>query len=180
MLWLTIILWSALAGPPPRSAKAPPIRFRTITVAPRATGSFTLNVSPATIAFTATNPDSTPAVAGSASASLTWSSNAGKGGATWTLTVQGSASSFTNCPGVPLSAVTVSCVSASADGAATATCNPPFPLSTALAPAASGVIGASTKNYSVTINYTLADSWKYIAQTSPSCSLSLSYIATLP
>jgi hypothetical protein len=40
--------------------------------------------------------------------------------------------------------------------------------------------GSSTFNYAVVLNFTLADSWNYIAETSSACSLSLSYTATVP
>jgi hypothetical protein len=38
----------------------------------------------------------------------------------------------------------------------------------------------TTFSYAVTLSFTLADNWKYIAETSPPCSLSLSYAATVP
>jgi hypothetical protein len=45
---------------------------------------------------------------------------------------------------------------------------------------ASGLDTTSTLNYSATISFTLADNWKYIAETSPACTLSLTYIANVP
>jgi hypothetical protein len=43
---------------------------------------------------------------------------------------------------------------------------------------ASGSEGLLSMDYSVTISFTLADNWKYIAEMSPACTLSLNYLAT--
>lgn len=142
-------------------------------------GPFTLNVSPSTISFAATNPDSSPVVAGSSSATVSWlyiDLNTGD----WNLTVQAASPSFTNCPNIPVSAVTVSCASIQKLLGGAGNCAPPFPLSTTPQVVASGTQQILTFDYSININFTLADNWRYIAQTNPSCSLSLTYTANVP
>jgi hypothetical protein len=142
-------------------------------------GNFTLTISPATINFNATNPSSAPVVPGNAPASVTWQ-NLDLATGSWTLAVQAGAASFANCPRIPISAVTVSCTSATANDGGTGTCSAPFALSTSPQIAAGGNQAVLTFSYAVTLNFILADSWKYIAETTPSCSLTLSYLATVP
>ena len=178
---ISIALLAAVAAgrPPVPLRKARPA----VNPKPMASGNFTLNASPATITFTTTsNPNTTPAVAGSATASLTWTAFSIFDNNNWTLTVQASGATFANCPWVPVSAVTVTCSSASVSGlGGSASCSGAFPLSTAAQQVAGGVVGALfSYSYSVTINFTLADSWKYIAEQSPACSLTLNYLANVP
>lgn len=171
-----VVLFAAIAqGRHP----APASRVRSFaTISPQAS-SFTVNVTPASISFNATNPDSVPVVAGNASASVTW--QALSGGNNWNLKVQASSPSFANCPAVPVSAVRVSCSSASVGSlGGSAACSGSFPLSTAAQQVAGGAEGVVAYNYSVTITFTLADSWKYIAETNPACSLTLTYTADVP
>lgn len=180
--WLSITLLLAAAGPPvavrPVSPK-PPNGLR-MAVAPLVVpgATFALNVTPATITFSATNPDLAPVDSGSAAASVSWQYNSNIGA--WNLTVQANTSSFSNCGTVPVSAVSVSCTSVYTHPAGSGFCGPPFTLSTSPQAVVSGTNKNPTDTYAVTLNFTLADNWKYIAQTSPSCSLSLSYVATLP
>jgi hypothetical protein len=98
---------------------------------------------------------------------------------TWNLTVQASAAAFANCPTVPVSAVTVTCASTTVSGGGAGACGAAFPLSTTAHVVASGTEGRNSDTYTVVINFTLADSWKYIAKTSPACSSTLSYVTTL-
>lgn len=172
---LSIALLVAMAGRP-----AVPAGTLRPTAKPQfQAGNFTLTVTPATITFTATNPATAPLVAGSTSASATWTVLSG--GNNWNLTVQASAPTFTNCATVPISAVKVSCASATVGSlGGSAACSAPFQLSTAPTQAAGGAEGALAYNYSVTLNFTLADSWKYIAETSPACTLNLTYTANVP
>ena len=159
------------------------LRPMTSTPKPMASGNFTLTVTPATINFvTSNNPTATPVVAGSAPASVTWNALSIFDNNNWTLTVQSASPNFANCPSVPISAVTVTCSSATLGGVGgSATCSGSFPLSTTPQTVAGGVVGTLySYNYSVTINFTLADSWKYIAETNPQCSLSLNYVANVP
>jgi hypothetical protein len=181
--WLLILTLLPAAAP----AAADKTAIAKLAAAKAAAGHLTINgsanfaltVSPATISFTGTNPSSAPVVAGSATASVTWS-NPANGAGNWNLTVQSGGASFSNCSRVPVSAVTVTCSSATADKGGKGTCGAPFALSAAPRQVASGTQQPNTGNYSVTLTFTLADSWKYTAQTNPSCTLSLSYIATVP
>jgi hypothetical protein len=179
VIWLSVAAFLAAAGQPaaPRPlatrSKAP-----TVFARPGASD-FTLIVSPATITFSAVNPDLAPVDLGSASASITWQNRSGNPG-NWSMTVQADSPGFGNCPTVPISAVTVSCASASANVGGSAACSPRFALSSSPQVVAAGNQARSTFSYAVTLNLTLADNWKYIAETSPSCSLSLSYTATVP
>jgi hypothetical protein len=179
--WLFIAMCMAAAGPPvaPRPASPAPQNSlrKAASVAPAA--GFTVNVSPAAIAFSATDPDTAPVDAGSGPASITWQNLDFTQGA-WSLTVQAGSAGFTNCATVPVSAVTVSCATVSTSIGGSGACSAPFTLSTSAQTVAGGTQSVLTYSYSVTINFTLADNWKYIAETSPSCSLSLSYIANVP
>lgn len=181
--WLSITMLLAAVGPPAAVRPVSPQptnglrRAGTSKAIPAA--NFSLTVSPAAITFSATNPDTAPVDSGSSTASISWSNLDFNTGA-WSLTVQASSASFSSCPTVPVSAVTVSCASVSTSIGGTGTCSPSFGLSTSAQTVASGNQGTLTYNYTVTLNFTLADNWKYIAETSPSCSLSLSYVATVP
>jgi hypothetical protein len=172
-VWLTIpALWAITAGQPVIKPAAPKLTRNVATVHPMANGSFTVSVSPATVSFTATNPNSAPVVAGNATATASWNNldfNTGP----WNLTVQAGAGSFGNCPTVPISAVTVSCASVSATIGGSGSCAAGFKLSTSPQIVASGNQALLTYSYTITLNFTLADS-------SPSCSLSLAYTATVP
>jgi hypothetical protein len=173
--WLSIALLAAAAARPPAT---PVAKLRPMAAAPQA-GNFTLTVSPATISFSATNPATVPVVAGSATATASWSIYSY--GNNWTLKVQAASSTFTNCSTVPVSAVTVSCSSVSVSGSGNSkSCAASFPLSTTAQTVASGSEGTFSLNYSATISFTLADNWKYIAETSPACTISLTYTANVP
>jgi hypothetical protein len=181
--WLSIALLAAAAVKP---TVVPAGKLRAMDdVSPDAGGNFTLTVSPATITFSATNPGTLPVVAGSSTATTSWNARGSGGGNTWTLKVQAAATTFTNCSTVPVSAVTVTCSAANVTGGsgthgATANCAAAFPLSTTAATVASGADANNTLSYSATITFTLADNWKYIAETSPACTLSLTYTANVP
>lgn len=142
-------------------------------------GAFTITVSPATVTFTATNPGTVPVVAANATTTVTWQILSG--GKNWTLRVKAGSPSFANCPTIPISAVTVSCASAKvASVGGSGSCAGPFRLGTGQSQVAAGAEGMLAFNYTVTINFTLADSWKYIAETNPACSLALTYTADVP
>ena len=174
--WLSIALLGAVVARPPLA----PVRKKTYAQQPSPdAGNFTLTVSPATITFSATNPTSLPVVSGSSTAAASWTSLSS--GNNWSLTVQATSTSFTNCPTVPVSAVTVTCSAASVTGlGGSAACAGAFPLSTGTQTVASGSEGILSWGYSVTITFTLADSWKYIAEMSPACTISLTYVANVP
>ena len=174
--WLSIALLAAMGA---RPVVIPTGKLRPMAASPQV-GNFTLTVNPATITFSATNPGTIPVVAGSSSVIATWSALAS--GNNWSLTVQATTPTFTNCSTVPVSAVTVSCSAPSITGlGGSANCAAASPLSnTRAVTVASGSEGTISWSYSVTISFTLADSWSYIAETSPACTLSLTYTANVP
>ncbi len=138
-----------------------------------------LSASPGTIQFSATNPI-LGSVSGSSPATVTWSSAGGNSQNTWTLTVQAGSSAFSGCPTVPVSAVTVSCSSAGVSGGGgTGACSGSFSLSTSPQTVAGGKEGADNQSYQVSILYTLAESWRYIASVSQ-CNLTLTYTVNAP
>jgi hypothetical protein len=147
-------------------------------IMPLATSVATITATPSTISFTATNPD-LGSVAGSSASTVSWKTTGGSSSSTWNLKVQAAATSFTNCATVPMSAVTVSC--SSVTGGSSGACATSFALSTTAVQVASGKEStASNATYSVNLNFTLADSWQYIAKQSPSCTLTLTYTVTAP
>ena len=131
-----------------------------------------LTATPGTISFSATNPLG-GAVTGSSAATLSWLV-ANQNNNIWTLSVQALASSFTSCATVPVTAVTATCVAASVSGSkGSATCATSFTLSTVANQIANGTQANGNQTYTVQINYTLAESWRYVANSS--CTLSLTY-----
>ena len=135
-----------------------------------------LSATPGTISFSASNPDS-GAVSGSSQATLNWSIQNGVALLGWSISVQSGASTFSGCSTVPVSAVSVTCTNVSVGGlAGTGACNGTFPLSTVAHQVAGGTQALGTQSYSVQINYTLAESWRYVAN--PSCALTLTYTVT--
>ena len=172
-----ILLAAAMgAGRPVIPARKPRPLAATTSSLP---GSFTLTVTPATLTFIAINPGAVPVVPASSLTSVFWQTISGNNN--WSLRVQAKSPTFSNCPTVPVSAVTVSCASANVYAfGGSAACSGPFPLSTTAAQVAGGAEGLVAFSYSATINFTLADNWKYIAETTPPCALSLTYTADVP
>jgi hypothetical protein len=172
--WLSIVVLLATQTGRP-AQKVPTPRAALEAASPQA-ANFTLNVAPGTISFSATDPDSAP-VSGSASTTVSWTVT-GTSGNTWNLGLSSAATTFTNCATVPISAVTVSCNSASAGGGtSTSACSGASSLSTSRTVVASGREGTGSRTYSVTLTYKLTDQWKYIARTSPLCTLTITYNA---
>jgi hypothetical protein len=137
-----------------------------------------ISAAPGTISFTATDPD-LGSFAGNSSATISWTTSGGSAGNTWNLKVHAAAASFTNCATVPRSAIRVSC--GGVTGGSAGACGGAITLSGASQQIASGKESSSTgAPYSVTLNFTLADSWSYIAKQAPSCTLSLTYTVTAP
>lgn len=135
----------------------------------------TLTATPGTISFNAVHPDSS-AVTGSSMATVQFSVLSGTPPGNWTVNARAAASSYTGCPTVPASAVTVACASASlnnGDGSGSASCGGAFALSTLDRQVASGVQGSGMRTYTVQLNFTLAESWRYIANSA--CALSVVY-----
>jgi hypothetical protein len=148
-------------------------------VMPLGGGSTTLSAisaTPSTISFTSTDPDLLT-VSGNSAATINWTTSNGSPSQTWTLTVQATSSSFASCSTVPASAVTATCTGVTEGKSGS--CSAAFPLSTVAQQVASGKEdNATNAPYTVTLNFTLTDSWSYIAN--PSCSLTLTYIVTAP
>ncbi len=137
-----------------------------------------VSAAPGTISFTATDPD-LGSVAGSSASTVSWTTTGGSTGSTWNLKVHAATASFTNCATVPTSAITVTC--SSVTGGTAGACKPAITLSTASQQVATGKESASASApYSVSMNFTLADSWAYIAKTSPACTQTLTYTVTAP
>jgi len=137
-----------------------------------------LSATPGTITFQATNPD-LGAVSGSAPGNITWIVLGGSQTQNWTVTVQAGANSFAGCPTVPISAVRVTCASATVSGSGgNGGCNGSFPLSTTPQQIAGGTQGDGANSYSVSLNFTLAESWRYVANSS--CTLTLTYFVSAP
>lgn len=179
VLWLGVFRGTAQVVPGPQKSR---VVARAGTLGPLAPGPLasvaSVTASPGTISFTATDPD-LGSVSGSSASTVSWTTSSGSSSNTWTLQVQGSAATFGNCPTVPASAVTVTCTSVT--GGSSGACNASFPLSTTGQQVAAGQESSGTnKAYSVTINFTLADSWAYIAKTSPACTLTLTYTVNAP
>ena len=174
---LTFVLIMLTAASPSFAQKKPSVVVPN-SILPKGGGTTMSAVSanPGTISFTATDPD-LGAVSGSSAATISWMTSGGSGGNTWSLSVQASGTSFTGCATVPTSAVTATCTGVS--GGSGGTCGGSVPLSTAAQQVASGnEASGNNKAYSVTLSFTLADSWSYIANSS--CSLSLTYTVTAP
>lgn len=135
---------------------------------------------PATITFSATDPEGIPTVGGSSNATITWRTTGGSNTSTWTLQVQSTAATFASCPSSPpATQVTVNCVSVTPPGAGggTGACAGSGGLSTALRTVASGIESSgNNRNYTVVLSFTFSDSWSFIA--APSCTLGLSYLIT--
>jgi len=150
--------------------------FRPLNLALGTVGS--VSASPGTISFQASNPDQ-GAVSGSSPGSLTWMVLSGSHLQNWTLSVQAGSSSFVGCPTIPISAVQVNCGSATVSGGAgTGACSGSFPLSTTPQQIAGGAEGDGTNSYTVTTNFTLAESWRYVANSS--CTITLTYSVNAP
>lgn len=176
-LSMTLFAAAAAVQPGPAASK---LRAALI-VRPLAITTVIVSATPATISFTGTNPATAQLVPGSPAA-VTWSYKGSKRN-TWNLTVSGGGSTtFGSCTTVPISAVTVTCASASqaGNGQGTAVCSAPFQLSNGATQVAGGTEdNGSTTIYTVNLTFTLKDSWQYMVTTGQTCSLTLTYDATL-
>jgi hypothetical protein len=162
--------------PTPRTRQRPALVHRQI--APDNDRGIALIATPAVITFSATNPDAA-GVPGNAVATVTWRAN-GDRGQPWVFTVRADSASFESCPRVPVSAITVSCSHASVDNGGFGVCSPAAPLAASPRIIAAGSEGSASASYQINLAFTLADSWKYVAQLNPPCSISLSYTAYVP
>ena len=132
-------------------------------------------ITPATITFLGTDPDS-PTL--TVPVTVAFRTTGGQVTNNWSLSVQAaSGPNMINCPStIPIDKIEVSCVNAIADdGAAAANCAAPFNLSTGLQTISSGMEGAgNARPYETVINFIFQDSWRYIA-TDTSCTVNLNY-----
>lgn len=151
--------------------------------APPATSIFSLTVSPSSINFSATDPD-LGVVTGSSTSAVQFYLIGSTAGATWTLGIATGGSTFTGCTTIPASAVKATCSGASVSNfsgtAGTAVCSAARTLSTTTGTVLSGKEGSGIDGYNATITFTLTDSWKYIAKTSPTCPITLTYTLNAP
>jgi hypothetical protein len=133
-----------------------------------------LTATPGAISFSASNPDS-GLVVGSSSATVNWVVQVGVNLLPWSVSLQATANTFTSCPSIPISAIRATCAGTSVGGGGgTATCTGgTLTLSTVAQQIASGSQGLGTQDYTVLINFALAESWRYVANSS--CSLTLTY-----
>jgi hypothetical protein len=130
------------------------------------------------ISFGASSPD-LGEVSGSSAGSLGWMVMAGYHLRNWTLNLQAGSNSFLGCPTVPISAVRVSCVATSVSGGGgTGACNGSLPLSTTPQQIAGGAQGDGVRSYLVTLNFTLAESWRYVANSA--CTITITYTVNTP
>lgn len=143
-----------------------------------------LAAMPSVISFNATNPGAE--IQGSSPATVTFTINSNTKGNTWSLSVGTTATTFSGCTTVPTSAVMLQCSSATVSGSnakgATAACSATsytqLPTTIpGLQVASGGEVQSQGINYSVQLNYQLADSWKYIPNT---CPLSITYTVNAP
>ncbi len=136
-----------------------------------------VTVTPATVSFNGPDPD-LPLVPGTPGAQVAWRGNGNDGGPNWTVWVEAASGSFDLCPTVPASAVTVSCQSAQGGGGALAACSPAFTLSSSPRAVATGTQVKGANLYSVSLTFTLNDSWRHAA--APQCTLNLTYTIDFP
>jgi hypothetical protein len=137
-----------------------------------------LSASPGTISFQASNPE-LGLVSGSSPGSLAWIVLSGSHAQNWSVSVQAGSSSFVGCATIPISAIRVTCsVATVSGGAGTGACSSSFPLSTTPQQVAGGSEGTGTNSYSVSMNFTLAESWRYVANSA--CTITITYTVNAP
>jgi hypothetical protein len=137
-----------------------------------------LTATPGAISFQAVNPD-VGMVSGSSPGNITWMVLIGSHLQNWTMSLQAGSNSFVGCPSIPISAVRVSCSTATVSGGGgTGGCSGSFPLSSTPQQIAGGAEGDGANLYSVFINFTLAESWRYVANSA--CTLTITYSVNAP
>ncbi len=150
-------------------------------MAPAAATVSTFTATPATVTITANNPGGTvPSTSSTVSAGTSKATTGTH--PTWNMQVAASANSMTGtgCPNVPISAITVSCSTATAGGrGSSATCAGNFTLSTTYQTFVSGLQGdTGNPTYSATLVFNLADGYQFYATQGQACTLTLQYQAT--
>jgi hypothetical protein len=171
---------SLLAG---QAKSGPKVMAFTQQMTTMATSITTITAAPSPITFSATDPDLGP-FAGTSASTVIFKLTGGATAKTWTLSVTTGASTFTGCTTIPASAVKATCTSAVVTRTSgiigTGACSAAGNLSTSALTLASGQEGSGGDTYTITINFLLTDSWSYIAKTSPTCPLTLTYSLNAP
>jgi len=165
------------AGKPALRAPAP----KPVVAAPKPLAVANFTVYPiAAVSFAAADPDS-PTVAGSGTVTVSGLIGASEANASFKLQVYAAGTTFSNCTSIPVSAVTITCTSVFDPGNNDVSCASPVTLSTSPVTVASGTLptAGSSTSFWVTFSYTFTDNRKYIAQTSSSCTLNVTYLATV-
>jgi len=177
---MVLMAASLLAG----QAKSGP---KAMALAPQmnalATSITSITATPNPITFSATDPDLGP-YSGNFSSTVIFKLTGGATNRNWTLTATAGSATFTGCTTIPASAVKATCSSATVTNTSgtsgTGACSAAGNLSTSALTLASGKEGSGGDTYTITINFLLTDSWSYIAQTSPTCPLTLTYSLNAP
>jgi hypothetical protein len=159
-------------------AKKPP-RLAVIAAGqPTQVSSFWL--SPGTLSFAATDPDGAGATTASVNAVIGMSH--GDSTRNWTLSVSAAAPLFAGCASVPASAVRITgCTVTLPNGGGSGSCSTgTLPLSPSPQQIAGGRQGSGTKTFQVNFDLSFTDSWRYVAQQAPPCTLNLTYTVDAP
>lgn len=102
----------------------------------------------------------------------------------WTLYVESETEAMAGCGSIPASALTAACSSANHDSgnnSGKAYCAAsPVQVSTSRAVVAYGNQGNRDHNLWITLQISMADSWRYQAALSPACTISLRYTLDAP
>jgi hypothetical protein len=148
------------------------VQPRAVTIEPLVGIVASLVIAPPTFTLTAGNPEA----GATGVASVSWDLSKGKPNKDWNLLVRADAASLANCPGVPLSALRVSCTSVQSVGSGnpTGSCSMSgTTLTTTDIMLARGNRGGREATFTVNVGLAFTDSWKYAA--SNSCSISITY-----
>lgn len=155
-----------------------PARPRAATAAQPLSTIEEFTAAPSAVQFRSEDPDAPPAPL---PITLNWRARKGDITAQWSVTVRAASSSFTECSGVPLSAVRVACSSVTGFGSdGSAGCSPSFSLSGAPQQLAGGNDRPGTKQYSLVLLLSFVDSWRYKGALASPCSLDLVYTLDYP
>jgi len=171
---MMLMATSLLAGQATKSGQK-----KALTMKAMSTSINSLTSSPTSISFFATDPDLGP-YSGNSSATLVFDLQSGNNSRTWSMTVSAGTSTFSGCTTIPASAVKATCSAVAVTNtggptSGTGTCSAAGTLSTTALTIATGNESNGSDKYTITINFLLTDSWAYIAQTSPTCPLTLTY-----
>jgi hypothetical protein len=132
--------------------------------------------SPLSVSFNLNDPDAAPVTG---SGSVGWNIVSGFASSTWTLGINSTGVSFTNCGEIPPGAVTAQCSSVGTQGSASGSCTG---SAVTLTSSPQRIAGGTQKNgtgaYNVNVKFSITDAWKYIGHTTTSCTLGITYTIT--